>query len=173
VPANSSSSPLPVSAVQVTFFGDSVRPDRTARSMELAGSCDLLLAVGSSLMVWSAYRYVRARDGRAGGGGAAPRLHCRLTFPPEPLHAPHAATSSSCLARLLQRPSPSTPETPPCPLPPPPRLAKAAKDAGAKIALVCVGETRADPIADWKAEALAGEVLARLASHPRLLLPRI
>ncbi|KAI8473267.1 MAG: DHS-like NAD/FAD-binding domain-containing protein [Monoraphidium minutum] len=93
---------------EVTFFGDSVRPDRAELSRDLAGGCDLLLAVGTSLMVWSAFR-----------------------------------------------------------------LAKAAKERGAKVAIVCVGETRADGIADWKAEALAGEVLARLAGHPRLLLPRI
>jgi NAD+-dependent protein deacetylase sirtuin 4 len=96
---------------EVTFFGDSVRPDRAALSQSLAASCGgggLLLAVGTSLMVWSAFR-----------------------------------------------------------------LAKAAKDAGARLAVVCVGETRADGIADFKAEALAGEVLARLAGHPRLLLPRV
>ena len=92
----------------VTFFGDSVRPAVAARSLELAGGCDLLLAVGTSLMVWSAFR-----------------------------------------------------------------LAKTAKESGAKLALVCVGETRADSLADFKAEALAGEVLARLAAHPRLLLPRV
>lgn len=85
-----------------------MKPDRAATSLALAGGCDLLLAVGTSLMVWSAFR-----------------------------------------------------------------LAKAAKDSGAALALVCVGDTRADGLADWKAEALAGEVLARLAAHPRLLLPRI
>lgn len=85
-----------------------MRPDRAERSLALARGCDLMLAVGTSLMVWSAFR-----------------------------------------------------------------LAKAAKDSGARLALVCVGETRADQIADWKAEALAGEVLARLAAHPRLLLPRL
>ncbi|GBF95194.1 NAD-dependent deacetylase [Raphidocelis subcapitata] len=92
----------------VTFFGDSVDPARKERAQELAAGCDLLLAVGTSLTVWSAFR-----------------------------------------------------------------LAKAAKDAGARLAIVCVGDTRADGLADWKAEALAGEVLARLAAHPRLLLPRV
>jgi NAD-dependent deacetylase sirtuin 4 len=92
----------------VTFFGDSVDPARRDRAHELASGCDLLLAVGTSLTVWSAFR-----------------------------------------------------------------LARAAKDAGARLAVVCVGETRADGIADWKAEALAGEVCARLAAHPRLLLPRV
>jgi NAD-dependent deacetylase sirtuin 4 len=53
------------------------------------------------------------------------------------------------------------------------RLIKAAKEAGARLAIVNVGPTRADGLADLKVEALAGEVMMRLASHPRLLLPRV
>lgn len=52
------------------------------------------------------------------------------------------------------------------------RLARAAKAGGAKLALVSVGPTRADSLADLKAEVLAGEALSRLAAHPALLLPR-
>jgi len=52
------------------------------------------------------------------------------------------------------------------------RLIKAAKEAGAALAIVNVGATRADDLADLKVEALAGEVMMRLASHPALLLPR-
>lgn len=92
----------------MVFFGDSVDPARKEAADQLASSCDLLLAVGTSLMVWSAFR-----------------------------------------------------------------VAKAAKERGAALALVCVGDTRADGLADWKGEALAGEVLSRLAAHPRLLLPRL
>jgi len=83
-------------------------PPHACRALEMAGACDLMLVVGSSLYVWSAFR-----------------------------------------------------------------LVKAAKAAGAKLAIVNVGQTRADDMADLKVEALAGEVMARLAAHPSLLLPRI
>lgn len=65
------------------------------------------------------------------------------------------------------------------------RLIKAAKEdkedkgagggrrAAATLAIVNVGPTRADDVADFKVEALAGEVMMRLTSHPRLLLPRV
>ena len=36
------------------------------------------------------------------------------------------------------------------------RLVKAAKAAGARIALVCVGATRADDLADLKVQMLRG-----------------
>lgn len=52
------------------------------------------------------------------------------------------------------------------------RLARAAKHAGAHLALLNVGPTRADEFADLKVEALAGEALTRLAAHPSLVLPR-
>ena len=76
--------------------------------MELAQTCELLLVVGSSLMVWSAFR-----------------------------------------------------------------LAKAAKEAGGRLAIVNVGETRADTLADVKVEALAGEVLLQLASSTPMLIPHV
>ncbi|KAL6778089.1 SRTB1 [Auxenochlorella protothecoides x Auxenochlorella symbiontica] len=53
------------------------------------------------------------------------------------------------------------------------RLARAAKAAGAPLALLSVGPNRADDLADLKVEARAGEVLARLARSPRLLLPHV
>eukprot|EP00884_Botryococcus_braunii_P023005 jgi/Botrbrau1/9389/Bobra.0252s0014.1 len=52
------------------------------------------------------------------------------------------------------------------------RLARAAKQAGARLALLTVGPNRADDFADVKVQALAGEALSRLAAHPALLLPR-
>lgn len=52
------------------------------------------------------------------------------------------------------------------------RLIKAAVETGSQLAIVNIGPTRADDLADIKVEALAGEVMMRLASHPRLLLPR-
>lgn len=54
------------------------------------------------------------------------------------------------------------------------RLVKGAKEAGARLALLTAGPTRADALLgpdDLKLEALAGGTLARLASHPSLLLP--
>jgi NAD-dependent deacetylase sirtuin 4 len=53
------------------------------------------------------------------------------------------------------------------------RLVKAAVQAGARLAIINVGPTRADDLAHVKVEALAGEVMMRLAHHPRLLLPRV
>ena len=52
------------------------------------------------------------------------------------------------------------------------RLAKAAKKADAALLVLTAGPTRADDMADVKIEALAGEALARLATHPSLLLAR-
>lgn len=52
------------------------------------------------------------------------------------------------------------------------RLAKAAKQADASLALLTAGWTRADDIADMKVECLAGEVLSRMAKDPALLVPR-
>jgi NAD-dependent deacetylase sirtuin 4 len=77
------------------------------RALELAEGCDALLVVGSSLMVYSAFRLVRA-----------------------------------------------------------------AERARARLAIITAGPTRADDVVHLKVEALAGETLSRLASHPTLLLPR-
>ncbi len=52
------------------------------------------------------------------------------------------------------------------------RLVAAAKQAGAALALVNVGPTRADSLADLRVEALAGEALMLLATRAPLLLPR-
>ncbi|WIA09476.1 hypothetical protein OEZ85_008877 [Tetradesmus obliquus] len=92
----------------VVFFGDSVPKGRVESALSAVQSSDLLLVVGSSLMVWSAFR-----------------------------------------------------------------LVKAAKAAGAALAIVNVGPTRADDLADVKVEALAGEVCMQLAMHPSLLVPRV
>jgi NAD-dependent SIR2 family protein deacetylase len=43
----------------VVFFGESVPRDRVALAMEQVDAADLLLVAGSSLMVWSGYRFVR------------------------------------------------------------------------------------------------------------------
>jgi NAD-dependent SIR2 family protein deacetylase len=42
----------------VVFFGESVPPDRVEGAWELFGRGDALLVVGSSLSVWSGYRFV-------------------------------------------------------------------------------------------------------------------
>lgn len=49
----------------VVFFGESVPRERTRRAFELLDEADALLVVGSSLMVWSGYRFAR----RAAGAG--------------------------------------------------------------------------------------------------------
>ncbi|MGH8280224.1 MAG: NAD-dependent protein deacetylase [Gammaproteobacteria bacterium] len=44
----------------VVFFGESVPRERGARALAAVEAADALLAVGSSLMVWSSFRLVRA-----------------------------------------------------------------------------------------------------------------
>ena len=47
----------------VVFFGEAVPPRRVAEGMERLAEADAMLVVGSSLMVWSGYRFVvRARE---------------------------------------------------------------------------------------------------------------
>lgn len=52
------------------------------------------------------------------------------------------------------------------------RLAKAALSSSANVVVLTAGQTRVDPEATFKVEALAGETLARLASHDSLLVPK-
>lgn len=92
----------------VVFFGDSVPAARAQSAMEMCTSSDLILAAGTSLQVFSAYR-----------------------------------------------------------------LVDAAKRAGARLVLLNVGPTRADKLADLKVEAIVGEALMAMATHPQLLLPRL
>ncbi|WP_290632328.1 NAD-dependent protein deacetylase [Aquisalimonas sp.] len=50
---------------EVVFFGEKVPPERVETAFTRLDEADLLLVVGSSLMVWSGYRFVRhaaARD---------------------------------------------------------------------------------------------------------------
>lgn len=54
---------------RVVFFGGSVPPDVTAASLAAAGRADVLLAVGTTLSTWSAFRLAKAT--RAGGGVVA------------------------------------------------------------------------------------------------------
>jgi NAD-dependent SIR2 family protein deacetylase len=44
----------------VVFFGEIVPPDRVSRCMQALSRCDAMLVLGSSLMVWSGYRFVQA-----------------------------------------------------------------------------------------------------------------
>lgn len=53
------------------------------------------------------------------------------------------------------------------------RLAKAAAEGGARLAILTAGPTRADSMAHLKIEGRAGEVLSRLAAHPSLLVPPV
>lgn len=52
------------------------------------------------------------------------------------------------------------------------RLARAAKEAGARLGIINVGPTRADPLADLKIEVRAGEALPALAASDPLTRPR-
>ncbi|PNW75376.1 hypothetical protein CHLRE_12g524650v5 [Chlamydomonas reinhardtii] len=47
----------------VVFFGDNIPPERKDRAADLAGGCDALLVVGSSVQVYSAFRLVEAARG--------------------------------------------------------------------------------------------------------------
>jgi NAD+-dependent protein deacetylase sirtuin 4 len=83
----------------VVFFGESVPRETVAEAFSIVDAADALLVVGSSLAVYSGYRFVQ-------------RAHAR----------------------------------------------------GQAIALINLGETRADPIANLRVEAKIGEVLPALAS---------
>ena len=48
---------------QVVFFGESVPRERVAACLETLASADAMLVVGSSLMVYSGFRFVRAAHG--------------------------------------------------------------------------------------------------------------
>lgn len=92
----------------VVFFGENVRRPRVDRAMALLEEAELLLVVGSSLMVWSGYRFVLAARERGlpcaainiGRTRADALLDCRL-----------ARDCDSALAALLaettaKRPAP-------------------------------------------------------------------
>lgn len=51
----------------VVFFGESVPPDRVQRARDHLAGSDALLVIGSSLMVWSGFRFARlaAESGKA------------------------------------------------------------------------------------------------------------
>jgi len=91
----------------VVFFGDSLSKPVAQRARGMVDDADALLVVGSSLVVYSAFR-----------------------------------------------------------------LVKAAADAGKEIAILNVGETRGDPLATVRWEALAGKALPKLISAGPLSLPR-
>lgn len=82
----------------VVFFGDNVPPPRVEAAFAAVEAAEVLLVVGSSLTVWSGYRFVT-------------RAHAR----------------------------------------------------GIPVLIVNLGETRADPLADVRVDAPAGEILPRLA----------
>ena len=52
------------------------------------------------------------------------------------------------------------------------RLARAAHERGSTLGILTAGVTRADGLAHFKVQALAGEALSRAAAHPALLVPR-
>jgi NAD-dependent SIR2 family protein deacetylase len=48
----------------VVFFGENVPPPVVAQAAQAVDDCDLLLVVGSSLTVWSSYRFARQASER-------------------------------------------------------------------------------------------------------------
>jgi NAD-dependent SIR2 family protein deacetylase len=43
----------------VVFFGEAVPPERVQHCRDLLADCDAVLVVGSSLMVYSGFRFIR------------------------------------------------------------------------------------------------------------------
>lgn len=90
----------------VVFFGDSVPRERVARCFERLAEADAVLVVGSSLMVWSGYRFVRAAVDRRlpvaavnlGATRADHELSLKVT-------APAATVLSLVVDRLVEGPA--------------------------------------------------------------------
>ena len=86
----------------VVFFGERVPPERVARAMQHLGRADALLVVGSSLMVYSGYRFAQAAA-QAGKPIAAVNLgHTRADALLSLKIERGCAEALGCLARLPQ-----------------------------------------------------------------------
>lgn len=53
------------------------------------------------------------------------------------------------------------------------RLVQQAREEGKSVGILTVGETRADGIASFKVESVAGEALSRIVQDPRMLVPPV
>jgi NAD-dependent SIR2 family protein deacetylase len=83
----------------VVFFGESVPAPRVTRCMQAALSADAMLVVGSSLMVYSGYRFVQAA---ARAGKAIAAVNLGLTRADELLSLKVTQECSVALAFLLE-----------------------------------------------------------------------
>lgn len=135
----------------VVFFGDSVPKDRAEHALQLTREASHVLAVGTSLAVWSAYRLARAA---VFGVETNSRISVPITHESSSSHN-HGTSSSREQQQQLRHFESKA-------------VAEARKG---KLGIVNVGATRADDLAAVKVSGIAGETLIRLASHPRLLLP--
>ena len=83
----------------VVFFGESVPKPRVARAMAGLADADALVVVGSSLMVWSGYRFVKAAQKR---GIPVAALTLGKTRADEELTMKVVAPCGPTLARLVE-----------------------------------------------------------------------
>ena len=86
----------------VVFFGESVPKPRVARAMTGLADADALVIVGSSLMVWSGYRFVKAARKR---GIPVAALTLGKTRADEELTMKVVAPCGPTLARLVENPA--------------------------------------------------------------------
>jgi NAD-dependent SIR2 family protein deacetylase len=82
----------------VVFFGEIVPPDRVRRCTQALRRCDAMLVLGTSLMVWSGYRFVEAA---AEAGKPIAAVNLGVTRGDELFELKVAESCSSALGFLL------------------------------------------------------------------------
>ena len=90
----------------VVFFGDSLPPARAAAAKDVAAGADLLLAVGTSLQVFSAFRLVQAC---LDGGGKLALVNAGPTRADGAASLKVVARAGEALARLAAHPALAVP----------------------------------------------------------------
>jgi NAD-dependent SIR2 family protein deacetylase len=102
----------------VVFFGERVPADRVQRAFDVLAHADAMLVVGSSLMVYSGYRFARAM---ADAGKPIAAVNLGRTRADDLLALKVSAPCAEALAFLLPqhppRPAPPRVEPTPCPSP--------------------------------------------------------
>lgn len=88
----------------VVFFGEAIPPERSREALAAVEAADALLVVGSSLMVWSGFRLVRAAAEKGLPVAAVNRGRTRADHLLQlKLESPCADTLSEAAARLSHR----------------------------------------------------------------------
>lgn len=82
----------------VIFFGDNIPPERTAAALALAEQADALLVVGSSLMVFSGFRFCKLA---AAAGKPIAAINLGKTRADDLISLKLAASAADVLPRLL------------------------------------------------------------------------